>query len=219
MPTAKFSHMMMLLACVTGFAATPSAYAQGRVGLTDKQLAQRAVQYAALDPVAISKGIVVHADDLDAVATFSSEAACKNKGGYWEVRSDPFLRVLIDRKTGATVWQVYITLVYGFGRREFHDAVYSGQDGPVGVPLAISDTDVTTGLLGLIYEDTIAFDIPETVARDIANAGPAALAKPWRFRLKSNAGLDWTDDLPGAEFAGMLMAVERWRRDNPVRKG
>ena len=211
MPGPKIVSRWLIVCALLG-ALPSSAWAKGLTGWTDQQLAKRAADYVALNPASIARQITVQADDLEPVATFTSEPIYKFRGGFTnEVRADTFLRVLVNRKTGATNWQVYQRLTYLYDRRDFESANYAGDDGPASVSLVISDSRLSYDYGVCVHEDTLAFDLHETIVRQIA-ARPAAA--PWRFRFKSRIGRDWTDDLPPAEFASMLIAVERWRADH-----
>lgn len=59
--------------------------------------------------------------------------------------------------------------------------------------------------------EVVAFDVPETFLRNLAQRAGERPVRPWRFRLKAKNGLDWTDDMAPAEAAGLLLAVDRYR--------
>lgn len=211
MPKPTKSSWRRVLAFVVAALVMPTvSQAQAINGWTESQKAKRATRYALLTPEAVARLVVVQDDDLEPIARLSTERTFAFKGGFTDrVRADAFLRAFMVRKTGRTTFELYERLSYTGNSREFHSANYAGTDGPVAATLTISDTRLSCPHAVCIHDDTLAFEVPEALLRMIA---ARATADPWRFRFKSRVGEDWTDDVSPAEIAGLLLAVDRYRR-------
>ena len=75
----------------------PPATAQVMTGWSDTQQAKRLEQFARLTPGEVAKLVTTADDDLESVATLTTDRVFKTPGGFSDrVRADNFLRALID---------------------------------------------------------------------------------------------------------------------------
>jgi hypothetical protein len=179
------------------------------VALSPKQMA--ALRALTVDGVAAAATIVD--DDLETVATITTEKAWRNKGSFTDrVRSDNFLRALIDKRTGVARYQVYETVTYSGPFRNLTSANYATPRGPVSarvIPIEHEILGCTGGLC--LNRDDVAFDIDEVVLRTIAEQDDTGSGL-WLLRFKGQGGLDWNDQLAKTEVAGLLKAVLVYRQ-------
>jgi hypothetical protein len=200
--TALATSMLALLALANAAAA--------QTGWSEQQSAKRARDYARLTSDQVANSVSVQDDALEQVATFTTEAAYRFRGGFTDrIRADAFLRALLTKRTGTAVFQVYATLAYSGEPRNFTSALYETPDGPQRAELSIMRDAPECAYGACNRRATLAFVVPDHAVRAIA--ARAGTAEPWRFRFKAESGEDWTEDLPPVEAAGLLQAVERWR--------
>lgn len=213
---AAAAALLMCMAVLAGTAS--SAFAQARTGWTDAQLVKRSDEYARLTPAQVASSVQVHDDSLEPVAVLTTERAFTFRGGFTDrVRADSFLRAMITKSTGSTTVQVYETLSYTGDRRDFAGATYETADGPQAAPLTLSRDDTDCHLGVCVHHATLGFDVPIASLQWIATRAGERPPQPWRFRFKAGSGEDWTDDIAPAEVAGLLQAVDDWRKAHQQR--
>lgn len=211
------SRIMRALMCTIALApCTVSLPARAKpqviFGWSDSQQAKRVADFAALTPDHFDRTSLLKDDDLETTASINTEAGYKFRGGFTDViRSNTFLRALINKRTGATIYQVYANLDYTLEWRDFESINFETTDGPVAQPLTkiAHNVKCTSGVC--LYTEDIGFELPESFLRQLADRAADRPVRPWRFRFKSQKGIDWTDDMAPAEAAGLLLAVQRYR--------
>lgn len=193
----------------------PTAAAQVMTGWSDKQQAKRLEQFARLTPGDVAKLVTTADDDLESVATLTTDRVFKSPGDFSDrMRADNFLRALIDKKSGRTIFQLYAQLLYTGEPRRFTGANFQLAGTIASGPLTISNETVDCPYGVCMHEEHIAFEIPEALLRELATRANERPVRPWRFRLKAQNSEDWTDDMAPAEAAGLLVAVDRYRREH-----
>ncbi|TKD51520.1 hypothetical protein [Sphingomonas baiyangensis] len=213
----SFTYAVALTCALCSPVHVTGAYAQAVVSWTEKQLGLRIERYAFLTPEGVAKIVDVADDDLEPAATLSTERVFVFKGGLTDrVRADTFFRAIVGKQTGATVYQLYARLRYSGEMRRFTVANYDDGGQPTGVPLIVADRRVEClyGNCGGIED--VAFTVPEETMRALAMRAAERPVQPWRVRFKAENGQDWTDDIAPAEAAGLLIAVDRYRRDHKL---
>lgn len=168
-------------------------------------------------------------DALETVASISTYTAGRPVTGLFQaVNEDVFLRALIDKKTGEATFQVYQIVYYGGDWRFYMSANYEAPNGPKSVPAdRISSEVVACSQYGCSHREDVGFDVPEDILRWVAaRATPQTeVGEPWRFKWKAKDGSELLAQLPPAEVAGLLRAVEEYRvhaglkRPSPKTKG
>jgi hypothetical protein len=202
---------------VGGVNLSAPATTQEMAGWSDKQQARRSEQYSSLASAHFEKSVVIEDDDLEQVATLHTQAGFKFKGGFTDtVRADSFLRAMVSKTTGRVIWQVYAILTYTGNSRRFGSANFQTAVGLATARLTVNDYRVECPGGICIHTDHLAFEVPEAVLRSIAERADQRPVQPWRFRFKSQAWFDWTDDIAPAEAAGLLAAVDRYRRERKL---
>jgi len=180
-----------------------------RIEPTEKQM--KTLQ--ALTPEAVTDSVTISDDDLEPAATITTVNAYQSKGGFTDkVRADNYLRAFIDKRSGATHYQLYQTVRYMGPDRAFQLATYATPDGPVPAELRELGHDVVTCKVSLcVRDDTLAFELPRATLDVIASQYMAGSSSTWRFRFKAKTGADWEDRMMPAEIKGLLLAVDRYR--------
>jgi len=179
--------------------------------------AKQMQQLQALTPEAAQRAITISDDDLETVATITSEKVWKSRGKFTDrVRSDNFLRAFIVKASGKVRYQLYQEITYSGEWRQFTSVNYATPDGPASVPVVSISKDVVTCSSGLcVYREVVGFDIPAEQLAAIAESYQPGQSKLWRFRFKGQGGLDWEDRLAPAEAAGLLLAVREYLAEHP----
>jgi hypothetical protein len=151
--------------------------------------------------------------DLDVTATISTAEGFRYRGGFTErVRSDNFLRAIIDKQSGATQIQLYQTIIYTGPWRQFRTANVQFPDGLRSVPLINIAGDVPTCAGGIcVHEDHVAFEISEEELRRLVAGADRDVSRLWRFKFNATSGEDWEDNMSVAEIAGLLGRLDRYR--------
>lgn len=190
-----------------------TASAQAVDGWTDKQKEKRLERFAELTPAGFADSITIEDDDLEPVATLSTTKGFEFKGGFTDrVRADNLLRAFIDKRTGLTKYQVYFHLSYTGDNRNFRIANFETGDGPgTAQLLPLGHRLDCISSYCAIVED-FGFDVSADLLKSIGDRAMEQPVRPWRIRLKAQAGPDWTDDMAPAEAAGLLLAVARYKQ-------
>jgi hypothetical protein len=180
---------------------------------SDKEQQKRVDQISKLDAAHFAQTVKIDADDLEAVATITSEAGISEKTSFSaRVRSNNFVRALISRASGQTQWQIYQSVTYSGAWRRFTSVNLKIGDQLVTRPLDIIARDVITCEYGLcVYTEAMGIPLTEDEIATLkaqARSSPTAVLT---FRLKAQGGIDWDDDIPLAEIEGVARAVANYR--------
>jgi hypothetical protein len=168
---------------------------------------------AKLTPDGVAKSASIKDDPFEPLVTITTENAFRWRGGFTDtVRSDNLLRAMLDRPTGTPNFQLYQTITYSGDWRRFDRVNIMLPSGLKTMPLTVISRNVVTCAYGLcVYEEVVGFNLSEDDIDDVANQYAADPATMVKFRFKSNTGVDWNDDISGAEIVGLVAAVDRWR--------
>jgi hypothetical protein len=174
---------------------------------------RRLERLSRLDTAHFERTATVQDSELDVTATISTQPGFRYRGGLTErVRSDNFLRAIVDKQTGLTVIQLYQTIMYTGQWRHFRSANYQSPDGLRSTPLIAIENAVPTCNGGLcVHDDQVAFDIPEQDLRRIVAAQAGGSEALWRFKFNATSGEDWEDSISVAEIAGLLRRLDQLR--------
>jgi hypothetical protein len=157
--------------------------------------------------------ILVKDDDLEFVATLSTEKAHRGSvGWHWTgnvVDSDPSLRAVIDRATGKIRYEVHHRVRYIGPERTFEAVHFQTVGGLARAAPTLNENggdycanpELSTDC---ILSKMIAFPIDESLLREIAARYDTDAGRPFAFRLKERAGRDVTALIMPAEAAGLL---------------
>lgn len=168
-------------------------------------------QLQALTPQSVLESITIEDDELERIATITTENAWSSKGKFTDrVRSDNLLRAFVNKTTGNVIYQLYQSVSYNNEWRNFQTANYSTSQGLAAADLVTIDKEVVACYSMCSYREVVGFDLPTEVVEEIAAQYSPGNSPLWRYRLKGN-GLDWEDRIAPAEAAGLLMAVEAYQ--------
>ncbi len=167
----------------------------------------------AMSPTEFAQATTLQDDRLESHATLSTEKA--HREGWKLLKPyghDNHLRAIVDKKTGATTYEVRQSLRYWGLQRDYTDAHYVGPKGLQKVALseARHGADVcptTENNLECPLSKTMAFQVDEATMRQIAASG----GNSWDFKLKDQTGHDIRTGIVPAEAAGLLQAVDSYR--------
>jgi hypothetical protein len=168
----------------------------------------------ALTPADFQRTATLKDDSLDTVAQISTEPGFQEKRGLLKiVWNDNFLRAFIDKKTGATVFQVYQYISYQGSWHFYTTANFETPSGPESIPVTVINRNVNScsAYLGCSFTEHIGFEVPENLLRSVAAQYAAKPDMIWRFKFGSQAGGDWQDGMVAAEVVGLLAAVDQYR--------
>jgi hypothetical protein len=130
---------------------------------------------------------------------------------------DIHLRAVVDRGSGRVSWQVWHELVTVRGHRGI-TAVHYTSGGrsrtarPIVAEYGQDDCPPADGLGACNRSTRIGFELPERAVREIAAAYDRGSRGPWRFRFQDASGRDVTSGISPAEAAGLVGALDAWRR-------
>jgi hypothetical protein len=172
----------------------------------------------AMSPAAFAEATTLQNDRLESHATLSTEKAHRES---WRVL-DPYgqdnhLRAIVDKKTGATRYEVRQTLRYWGVPRDYTAAHYRG---PAGMLRKVALSEARPGedfcpLMEIMQQcpqtHVTAFEIDEATMRHIAAGYQPGARDSWGFKLKDAMGYDITSGIVPAEAAGLLQAVDQFR--------
>lgn len=164
-------------------------------------------------------GKVVVADDPAgaAVVLSTQEGYSRSRGVKGAHANDIHLRALVDRDSGRVTWQVWHELVTVRGHQGITAVHYSLGGRPrTALPIKtehwLDDCPPADGL-GMCNRLTrIGFELPERAVREIAASYDRGSRRPWRLRFQDASGRDVTSGIAPAEAAGLMKALDEWRR-------
>jgi hypothetical protein len=159
-------------------------------------------------------------DALDTIATFSTYNGFQEKHGLMQfVWDDNFVRAFVDKKTGATRYQVYNVIYYQSSSwRFYYQANFETTSGPKATKLTRISRDVDcTGSSygGCTYNEHVGFLVEDQVLRAVAEkyytSWQSGMKAVWKYKLLSKAGSDYPDGILPAEVTGLLERVDEYK--------
>jgi hypothetical protein len=154
-------------------------------------------------------------DALETVATITTRNGWQQHDGLLGiVNTDAFLRAFIDKKSGATRFQVYHAMHYIARHRDsFITVNFETPTGPTTAPLTVifRTRDDCRRASGCLFDEVVGFDVDETLVRNLAARYVPGQAVAWHYRLKAHSGVTRDDGFVAAEIAGVLAAVDHYR--------
>lgn len=197
--------------------AVLSLLLHGCAGDNREQLEQKAREYFSLAPTYFENTVSIKDDELDTIATFSTEPSFRvTQGLLGQVPEDNFIRGFLDKRTRAKTFQVYTYLTYRDREWRFYrTANYEAPGGPrsVRVTKIFSDVDCSNSrYTGCRYQEHVGFVVEESVLRQVASFADQAQGKimGWRYKLKPKLGEDLQTGLSAAEVKGLLDAMDKY---------
>lgn len=185
----------------------------------EKKVSKQIQKLYAMAPDDFRSSATIRDDALETVATITTQNGFQEKQGLLGlVNSDHFFRAFVDKKSGATTYQVYKFVKYYGQWVNFELVNYETDKGPVSKSLDVLSRNVLecNQLLGCLHEETVAWNVDETLLRWIASRyAPGEAANTiWRFRLKGKSGAQADYGFIPAEVAGLLLAVDNYKRQH-----
>ncbi|PVM83890.1 hypothetical protein DDF62_23060 [Caulobacter radicis] len=154
-------------------------------------------------------------DQLDVETVVSTQAGFQTgKGLFRNPSNDNYLRAVVDKRTGATRYEVRQTLMYQGSMREYDTVAYETAAWPVQAQaIKIRDNAGRCFLFEApeLCTEEVAFSISENELRKVA-AKPQA----WGFKFKSPKGYEHRTAITQAEIVGLLNSVDAYRATLPA---
>ncbi|MBO9519153.1 MAG: hypothetical protein J7493_13895 [Porphyrobacter sp.] len=173
---------------------------------------------AQLSPNDFASRVRIIDDPLEPVIILSSQDGYKRSRSIGGARADDvYLQALINRETGQVSWQVWHELSMT-SERKLDSVEYRGDSGTLQKSgfLAMEDwldqCPPTDGIGSCNHVVRIAFELPDRTLREIADAYRPGERTGWLLRFKEINGQDITSGLAPAEAAGLILALEKWKR-------
>lgn len=173
----------------------------------------------AMSPDAFHAATTVVDDPLEFHAAFSTQKAHREGWRLFNAQGhDNHLRAIVDKRTGATRYEVRTQLRYYGSQRAYRSAHYATPAGLQATPLTLERdardpcaTNDNNNDFNCALTKTIAFELDEPALRAIAAQYRAGGQHSWTFKLKDDTGADIRTGIVPAEAAGLLKAVETYR--------
>ena len=179
---------------------------------SEKDHLKRREIIAKLTPEAVAKMVMFKEDAMEPLVKASTIDVFTWRGGFTNtVRSDNFIRVLLDKAGEEVSYQLYQTISYSSDARRFERVNVMMPAGLETKELTVINHDVQcmSGVCG--HTETVGFNLSEDEVAAVATMyekDPTAILK---FRFKSATSMDWDDDIPAVEVKGLLQAVAAWQ--------
>jgi len=157
-------------------------------------------------------------DDLDVTAKFDTVNCFKQSKGFLQLWSiDNFLRAWIDKRTGATTFQVYESVIYDDdGWRFYETANFATPAGPQTTPVtSISRDVISCSGMGCLYDEDFGFDVDESLLRAEAATYAPSTFNSWQFKFSAKNGSELRDGIMPAEIAALLSVIDAYRAAHP----
>ena len=174
----------------------------------------------AMTPDAFHAATIVQDDPLEHHATLSTHKAHREGWGLFQVDGhDNHLRAIVDKRSGATRYEVRTKVRYYGTQRAYGSAHFATAAGLQTMPVTLERdghdpcaTNDNNNNFNCALTKTLAFEIDEAAVRSIA----AHDQQSWAFKLKDDAGEDIRTGIVPAEAAGLLKAVDMFRAGLPA---
>lgn len=170
-----------------------------------------------------SNSVTIKDDALDVNATITTLNGYRAPRNYFlDSWSDNFIRAFVNKKTGAVTYQVYQIIHYRSPSWRFYNlANYETKTSPRQTSVTVIDRDVdctgsSSRYSGCSYTEHIGFDVDEDLMKSIAASYVEGVQVVWRFKLGSKSGVEHQDGFMLSEIAGIVGAVEKYRRSSNV---
>jgi hypothetical protein len=133
---------------------------------------------------------------------------------------DVHLRAVVDRASGRVAWQVWHDLITVSRHQDVVAVSYmSGgalrSTSPIAVERSLGQCPPTDGAGFCNRITRIGFELPEDAVRELAASYEARSRTPWRVYFRDGSGTVVTSGLAPAEAAGLISALDAWRRGAP----
>jgi hypothetical protein len=159
-------------------------------------------------------------DALDTTATITTEPGLIDRGTFFRPASyDEFFRVLIDKRTGVRIFEVYEWITYsGDGWRFYETANYQTPTGPASSPVIKIASNVVgcTATLGCTYTEHVAFTVDEGLLRQLAAGYAPGHNDIWLYKFVAKNGTQFEDGFTAAEIAGVLAKADDYAKAHPI---
>lgn len=194
------------------FPSGAASQAQRGTGWSDKQQTRRIELLTKLTPQHFADTTKLVDDDLETAATIDTERGFRFNGGLTDsARAESFLRAIINKTSRTVTYQLYVQVTYYGERRRFSTINFATAAGPESAPLRVIDRSVECPAGPVCYQiEDVTYGLPEPLVSEIAARRDEQPLKPWRFSLKGDNGVDWSDDMAPAEFAGLAARVDAY---------
>jgi hypothetical protein len=207
---SKIRSRLLALSAIGGLTV-----AGATVGVASAETVRLPAKQAALSADHFHARVQVVDDPLDIETVVSTERGFQTgKAMFRSPTNDNHLRAVVDKRSGATRFEVRQTLSYPGSLRGYGEVSYQTAQWPVAAPLTkIKDNRSQCFLFEApeICREEVAFDVSESELRRAAVASGA-----WSFKFKSDTGHEHRTAITAAEIAGLLKAVDGYRRDLPT---
>jgi hypothetical protein len=156
-------------------------------------------------------------DPLETTAVISMEPGYQGNNNArrdgWSCNS--FLRAFVDKRSGATTYQLYADTGYtGHDRRLYDTINYFTPQGVQSAPVIkiARDKGSCPKNDACVHKEIVGFNMSESMVRQIAATYAPNAKNGWAFRLKGRiVGADQEDAIMPSEAAGLLLAVQAYR--------
>ncbi len=170
----------------------------------------------AMTPATVAAAVTVNDDHLESEVVLSTEKAFVPRSPAHVALDDNHLRAVIDKRTGATRYEVHQSLRYWGDRRDFQAVHYQAADGLKKAPLTLArhggDDCPNEEVMGACaLTKRVVFEVDEPLLKMIAAGYMPGSRDGWAFKLKDRHGGDRTDLVAPAEAAGLIEAMTRYR--------
>lgn len=167
----------------------------------------------AASPEDVAALVEIQDDSLDTIARVSTQPFFRQYVNLMtSTGGDKFARALIEKKTGRTIFQIYISMTYQDDWQFFDRVNYETNAGPVSVEAVKIAQNVNDcpRYGACVHTEDFAFDVPEETLREIAKGAAAGTNDTWHFKIFGR-GSEQVTGMLKTELAGLLIAVDRER--------
>lgn len=180
------------------------------VAAAQKPTKQEAAAIAASPADAASSVGVQGLDDLDTDFILSTQPFLLSN-----YDTDQFLRAFINKRTGKSVFQVYVWLSYNGNPKELSSVNYETPSGPVTASLIRIDTTSNgCGRWNCGWREDVAFEVPEALLRTISKNAVGGTGASWQYKLSGKYGGEPIRQMLKTEIAGLLLKADEVRQSN-----
>lgn len=155
-------------------------------------------------------------DHLETETVISTENGFRHTRGLFKTPwNDNHLRAVVDKRTGATRFEVRQTLQYPGSFRGYGEVSYQTSTWPASAPLIkVRDNAQNCALFeaGEVCFEEVTFAVDEAHLRQIAEGHASGSPGPWAFKFKAGDVHEHRTAIARAEVVGLLRAVDDYKR-------
>lgn len=178
-------------------------------------LASPAIAREAVTPEQVQKAVIVVDDPLEREVVLNTRNAVRQRRTLFRItENDSYLMASIHKGSGAVRFEVRQAIQYGGPFRQYESVNYETSGLPQSVALRVLETNKEHCFsveVSVLCVEEVSFPVSEAELRGAATSSGGYAADAWEMKFNARNGKPLRAQIPQAEIAGLLRAVDAHR--------